>query len=115
SRTPKFSSRYSKRTGLFPNRHFFSMTRTPTFKAPDPWVSRRCTSLLPTLFSTTSMHRDRRRMLLHIALFVATFVTTTFAGAQWAYGYTIFSGDYTWQDFASGFAFSVPLLLILTV
>lgn len=61
------------------------------------------------------MHSETRRILLQVALFVATFVSTTIAGAQWAYGRSVFSEDYTWQDFASGFAFSVPLLLILTV
>src|SRR5690606_26078628 len=30
-------------------------------------------------------------------------------------GSNVFSGEYSWQDFARGFAYSVPLLLILTV
>lgn len=61
------------------------------------------------------MLKEHKRILLQVALFVATFVTTTIAGAQWAYGRSVFSEDYTWQDFGSGLAFSVPLLLILTV
>lgn len=61
------------------------------------------------------MRKDLRRILLHASLFVATFVCTTIAGAQWAYGRNVFSADYTWEDFTSGLAFSVPLLLVLTV
>src|SRR5690606_34254497 len=61
------------------------------------------------------MLKERRRVFLQVFLFVATFVTTTIAGAQWSYGRSIFSPSYTWQDFVSGLEFSVPLLLILTV
>jgi len=61
------------------------------------------------------MHREHKRILFQVALFIATFITTTIAGAQWAYGYSVFSEDYSWQQFSSGFEFSVPLLLILTV
>jgi membrane-associated protease RseP (regulator of RpoE activity) len=61
------------------------------------------------------MNKETKRILLQVVLFVITFITTTFAGAEWAYGKNIFFGEYTWNDFASGFAFSIPLLLILTV
>ena len=61
------------------------------------------------------MHRERKRILFQVALFVATFITTTLAGAQWAYNRTVFMDDFTWNDFTSGLAFSIPLLLILTV
>ncbi len=61
------------------------------------------------------MPDERRRILIQILLFVTTFVTTTLAGTQWVYGKTIFSADYTWDDFISGLWYSVPLLLILTV
>jgi membrane-associated protease RseP (regulator of RpoE activity) len=61
------------------------------------------------------MHSERKRILFQIALFITTFVTTTIAGSQWSYGRSVFSGDYSWQDFTDGMAFSVPLLLILTV
>lgn len=61
------------------------------------------------------MHSDTRRILLHIGLFVITFITTTMAGAEWAYSRSIFMADYSWQDFTKGLSFSIPLLSILTV
>ena len=61
------------------------------------------------------MHNERRRIYLQIALLATTFVTATLASTQWAYGRSVFSGDYTWQDFMNGLPYSVPLLLILTV
>lgn len=61
------------------------------------------------------MNPERKRILIQIGLFIITFVTTTLAGAEWAYGKTIWSSSYTWSDFASGLEFSIPLLLILTV
>lgn len=61
------------------------------------------------------MHRERRRIILQLALFATTFVTTTLAGAQWSYGRSVFQDDFSWNDFNSGLGYSVPLLLILTV
>ncbi len=61
------------------------------------------------------MNNITRRRLIQGGLFVATFITTTLAGTEWVYGRSVFVGDYTWQDFANGLHFSVPLLLILTV
>ena len=61
------------------------------------------------------MRSERRRILIQVALFVTTFITTTLAGAQWTYGRSIFMHDFSWSDFRSGLSFSVPLLAILTV
>lgn len=61
------------------------------------------------------MHKEQKRILFQVALFITTFVTTTIAGSQWAYGRSVFVGDYTWEDFNRGLAYSVPLLLVLTV
>ncbi|MBT1703561.1 site-2 protease family protein [Chryseosolibacter indicus] len=61
------------------------------------------------------MQKETRRVLLQIGLFIITFITTTLAGTEWAYGRSIFVPGYTWDDFTKGFSFSVPLLLILTV
>ncbi|HQQ83798.1 MAG TPA: site-2 protease family protein [Cyclobacteriaceae bacterium] len=55
-----------------------------------------------------------RKVLLHTALFLVTLVTTTMAGAEWVYAKSVFMPGYSWSDFASGFAYSVPFLLILT-
>lgn len=60
---------------------------------------------------------EKKRILLQITLFVTTFITTTMAGAQVAFGrhpFLLFYGEYTWADFYSGMEFSVPLLLFLT-
>lgn len=61
------------------------------------------------------MKPEHRRILLQILLFVTTLITTTIAGAEWTYGKSIFMPGYSWADFASGFQFSIPFLLILTV
>lgn len=62
------------------------------------------------------MSKETSRILIQIALFIATFVSTTMAGNEWAYGRNIFfTADYGWHDFVNGLSFSIPLLLILTV
>lgn len=71
------------------------------------------------------MQKETKRILFQAALFIITFITTTFAGVEWAYNKSIFvytlNGDvflnpkYTFSDFLSGMQFSIPLLLILTV
>ena len=61
------------------------------------------------------MNSDQKRVLLQLGLFILTFITTTLAGAEWAYGRSVFAKDYAWSDFVSGLEFSIPFLLILTV
>jgi membrane-associated protease RseP (regulator of RpoE activity) len=61
------------------------------------------------------MSKENRTIIIQILLFVATFITTTLAGAEWTYGRTVFYGGLTWNDFFDGMHFSVPFLLILTV
>src|SRR6187401_2337020 len=70
------------------------------------------------------MHKETRTVLIQATLFVATFFSTTIAGAEWTYGKSIFAvvdkslvfnANYSWLDFSSGLEFSIPLLLILTV
>lgn len=61
------------------------------------------------------MNSDQKRVLLQLGLFITTFITTTIAGAEWAYGRSVYMPDYSWSDFFSGLQFSVPFLLILTV
>lgn len=53
--------------------------------------------------------------LIHASLFLATLITTTFAGAEWTYGRSVFMPDYSWADFASGLPYSLSFLFILTV
>ncbi|HEY9006104.1 site-2 protease family protein [Ohtaekwangia sp.] len=71
------------------------------------------------------MTKETKRILLQVGLFLATFITTTFAGAEWCFGKSVFAlsaskgigfnAAYSWADFVSGMQFSVPFLLILTV
>lgn len=64
------------------------------------------------------MHKERKRLLIHIALFVITVITTTIAGAEWMFSKYVWLVEedalMTWQDFLGGFEFSIPFLLILT-
>src|SRR5690242_1144819 len=70
------------------------------------------------------MRKEIRIVLIQAALFIATFFSTTLAGAEWVYGKSVFAlideqlvfnPNYSWRDFASGLEFSIPFLLILTV
>ena len=60
------------------------------------------------------MSKETKRIILQVFLFIATFVTTTIAGAEWTYGKSVYVA-FTWDDFISGMHFSIPFLLILTV
>src|SRR5690349_19945748 len=71
------------------------------------------------------MTKERRIIVIQIFLFLATFVTTTLAGADWCYGKTsivilpfddiYINHDFSVSDFILGLNFSIPFLLILTV
>ncbi len=60
------------------------------------------------------MIKDFKQPLIHLSLFIVTFITTTLAGAEWTYGKSVFMPDFSWQDFVSGMSYSIPFLLILT-
>lgn len=61
------------------------------------------------------MNKKTKSYLIHSALFVVTFITTTLAGAEWTFGKSVFfSEDFSWSDFASGLPYSISFLLILT-
>jgi len=69
------------------------------------------------------MINEYRRVALQVGLFIATFITTTLAGAELCFSKSIYSygegsiinAAFTWNDFWLGARFSVPFLLILTV
>jgi hypothetical protein len=61
------------------------------------------------------MIKDLKQPLLHLTLFIVTFITTTLAGAEWTYGKSVFMPGFSWQDFVSGMSYSIPFLLILTL
>jgi membrane-associated protease RseP (regulator of RpoE activity) len=66
------------------------------------------------------MKSNLKSYLIHSVLFVVTFITTTLAGAEWAYSKSIFgvesffNPDYSWQDFYNGLPYSICFLTILT-
>jgi membrane-associated protease RseP (regulator of RpoE activity) len=69
------------------------------------------------------MKPNLKSYLLHSILFILTLVTTTLAGAEWTHGKAImyftdqgifFNNAYSWQDFSSGFPYSICFLMILT-
>jgi membrane-associated protease RseP (regulator of RpoE activity) len=64
------------------------------------------------------MNKDRKRLLIQLALFVVTLLATTVSGAEWMYSKYVFWVDEAyqmeWSDFVGGFQFSIPFLLILS-
>jgi membrane-associated protease RseP (regulator of RpoE activity) len=60
------------------------------------------------------MNAKLKTTLIHSGLFLVTLATTTIAGAEWVYGKSILMKDYSWNDFLSGFSYSIPFLFILT-
>lgn len=61
------------------------------------------------------MELSFKKILLHLGLFIITFITTTLAGAEWVNSKSIFYSDgFSWNDFAGGMYYSVPFLLILS-
>ncbi len=60
------------------------------------------------------MNQKIKTYLIHGSLFLITFVTATFAGAEWTYGKSVFMEGYSWADFASGLPYSICFLTILS-
>lgn len=60
-------------------------------------------------------NREGVRIGLQGLLFLATFVTTTLAGAEWSFGKSVYVKGFGWEDFMLGLPFSVSFLGILTV
>ncbi len=59
--------------------------------------------------------QEQKQLLIHIGLFIVTFITTTLAGAEWSRNKNIvWSEGFTWADFVAGMEFSIPFLVILT-
>ena len=56
------------------------------------------------------MREEIKTYLLQAGLFLATIVTTTFAGMYW-----MGIPEFTWDNFQKGFLFSIPFLGILTI
>ena len=63
-----------------------------------------------------SFYKKYGTPILQGLLFITTVITTTLSGAEWIGSGSIFySEDYSFDDFLSGFYFSIPFLGILTV
>ena len=62
------------------------------------------------------MDKDQKRILIQVTLFIATFISTTLAGAEWTYGsmFLYIPNGLGWDEFVGGMAFSIPFLGILT-
>ncbi|WP_421869229.1 site-2 protease family protein [Marinoscillum sp.] len=65
------------------------------------------------------MTKKQKQLLIHLALFIITVITTTLAGTEWMLSkYLLWvpkEAQLTWDSFVSGFQFSIPFLMILTV
>ncbi len=55
--------------------------------------------------------KEKKNYLLHIGLFIITFITTTIAGAQWTTG---MAGPYEFNHLLVGLPYSISILFILT-
>jgi membrane-associated protease RseP (regulator of RpoE activity) len=55
--------------------------------------------------------KDKKNYLLHIGLFIITFITTTIAGAEWTTG---MAGPYEVDHLIVGLPYSISILFILT-
>jgi len=124
------------RTTLLPDREVIDALVDPAHAAPSPeltqalagWPGRHYWATEPDgrhLILTRAVARPRpERWLFHVALFVATLLTTTFAGAvlagaiPYANPFDLFTGAYplpaAWaRAWSRGLGFSLPLLAIL--
>ena len=68
----------------------------------------------PKVYVTTAAKEKQKRIksyLLHIALFIVTFITTTLAGVEWTTGQL---PPYEFSMIAKGLPYSISILLIIT-
>ena len=62
-------------------------------------------------YSTPEVKQKKERPLLHLGLFIITFITTTIAGVQWA---SASGGPYELSELLTGLPYSISILLIIT-
>lgn len=62
-------------------------------------------------FTTPEVKQKKERPLLHLGLFIITFITTTIAGVQWI---SATGGPYELSELTSGLPYSISILLIIT-
>ncbi|PLK42997.1 site-2 protease family protein [Emticicia sp. TH156] len=61
--------------------------------------------------------KQNRTLLIQLTLFIVTIITTTLTGAEWIFGNSFFfsSKPMGWEEFLTGFQYSIPFLGVLTV
>ena len=62
-------------------------------------------------YSTAQVKKSKERPLLHLALFIITFITTTIAGVQWT---SASGGPYELSELLIGLPYSISILLIIS-
>jgi membrane-associated protease RseP (regulator of RpoE activity) len=62
-------------------------------------------------YSAPAMKQKKDKPLLHLGLFILTFITTTIAGVQWV---SASGGPYELSELATGLPYSISILLIIT-
>ncbi len=62
-------------------------------------------------YSAPEVKQKKERPLLHLGLFIITFITTTIAGVQWA---SASGGPYELSELLTGLPYSISILLIIT-
>jgi membrane-associated protease RseP (regulator of RpoE activity) len=60
---------------------------------------------------TATIQKKKDNYLLHIGLFILTFVTTTIAGMEWSTGT---AGPYELESLVNGFPYSISIMLIIS-
>jgi len=62
-------------------------------------------------FTGVKSNKFKQRYLLHIALFIITFITTTIAGVQWT---TATAGPYSFEELLNGLPYSITIMLMIS-
>jgi|YelNatPaOPRAMG01_1025707.scaffolds.fasta_scaffold00925_22 hypothetical protein len=66
----------------------------------------------PEMDNERTIKKDKKNYLLHASLFIATFITTTFAGAGWVSG--VLGGPYTVHTLMKGLPYSISIMFIIS-
>ena len=64
-----------------------------------------------TTYSSPQIKKIKERPLLHLGLFIITFITTTIAGVQWT---SASGGPYELSELLIGLPYSISILLIIS-